>query len=449
MPALADPFQFLADLIDPPELVNWEPLPHQIPPKGNWFYWMLMGGRGAGKTAAAARFAYEHAFGPPCLSEVPGGHWMALVGPTMGDAITSAVEGPSGLRKWDRGLKVQQKAGGTTVTFSNGAQMKVFGAYQQEDVERFRSGGNRCMCWLEEMAAWRYLEETWEQIRYGLRVGPRPHCIISTTPKARKLIKKLVKDAIAEPGYGQVTSANTFANPHLDARVKQALKDDYEGTRMGRQELYAELLEDVENSLWTPDIIDRHRINLFDFPEKLDRLVVGVDPQGKEGGDETGIVVGGIIRTGFHATDHRSHGFVLGDYTVDGQPEVWAKQAVRAFDDHLCNEVVAEINNGGDMVKATLRTQRSSLPVHVVHATRGKARRAEPVSALYEQGRIHHVGLFRELEDQMTGFDAIDPDPSWSPDRMDAMVWAMTRLMVRSGGSVSQTTNETTLRSRR
>lgn len=362
---------------------------------------------------------------------------MGLVGPTLGDAVTSGVEGPSGLRKWDPGLKIQNKAGGTQVTMSNGAQIKLFGAYQKEDVERFRSGGNRCFVWAEEMAAWRYLEETWEQIRYGLRVGPRPHVIISTTPKARKLIKKLVLQAKNNPGYGVITSASTFANPHLDERVKEALREDYEGTRMGRQELYAELLEDNENGLFIPDNIERYRLPLFQYPDQIDKIVVGVDPQAKEGGDNTGIIVAGTIRTGWEARDKRSHGFILGDNSRNGKPEQWAQSVVAAFNDFEANEVVAEINNGGDMVKSTLRTANGSLPIHVVHATRGKDKRAEPVSALYEQGRIHHVGNFPELEEEMVDYDPVDPDTSWSPDRMDAMVWAITRLMVKS--SVTQT----------
>jgi phage terminase large subunit-like protein len=324
--------------------------------------------------------------------------------------------------------------------------MKLFGAFQQEDVERFRSGGNRCFLWAEEMAAWRYLDEVWEQIRYGLRVGPRPHVIISTTPKARRLIKKLVKEADINDGV--VSSASTFTNPHLDDRVKRSLKEDYDGTRMGRQELYAEILEDIEGALWTPEIIDDNRLSLYSFPDEINKIVVGVDPQAKEGGDDTGIVVAGVVNSGYRG-DPRSHGFILGDYSYNGQPEEWARQAVRAYDDHMANEVVAEINNGGDMVKSVLRTQRGSLPIHVVHATRGKEKRAEPISALYEQGRVHHVGLFNKLEDQMTGWDPIDPDPSWSPDRMDAMVWALTRLMVRRGATVSTRNKEASLRGRR
>ena len=182
---------YLANLIDPPADQNWKPLPHQVPPAGNWFYWMLMGGRGSGKTHAASRYAYEHAMGPACLPHVRGGHWTSLVAPTLGDAVTSGIEGPSGIRAWDADGKLGNPSGGTQYTFSNGAQMKLFGAYKKEDIERFRSGGNRCFVWAEEMAAWRYLVEAWEQIRYGLRVGPRPHAIISTTPKSRRLIKIL------------------------------------------------------------------------------------------------------------------------------------------------------------------------------------------------------------------------------------------------------------------
>lgn len=440
-------WEIAADMIDPPT-DNWTPQPHQLPPVGDWFVWLLLGGRGAGKTAAAARYVHEHVHGPPCLPGVPGGHWIGIVAPTLGDGVTSCCYGPSGLRAHDPGLKVVQGVGGATVRWSNGTEAKLFGAHQPEDVERFRSGGNRCLVWGEEVAAWRYMDEAWEQIRYGLRVGPRPHAIISTTPKNRKLIKKLIADPTTA-----ITKATTADNPYLDEGVKRRLFEDYGGTRMGRQELYAEILEDIEGALWTGDMIDLNRISLKQLPRKLDLIVVGVDPAAKDtdNSDETGIIVVGMVRKYdvLDFRDERSHGFILGDYTIKGKPEAWAKAVLSAYDDWGANRVVAEINNGGDMVTHTLRTYRNSLPIKVEHASRGKAQRAEPVSTLYEQGRMHHVGIYPHLEDQMTTFDVMDPDPSWSPDRMDAMVWGATNTLVSPSMLRQSTVRDDRLKKRR
>lgn len=438
-----------ADILKPPS-DGWDPLPHQIPPAGrDWFVWLLLGGRGAGKTAASARYVHEHVNGPPCLPGVPGGHWIGIVAPTLGDAVTSCCYGPSGLRAHDPGFKVTQGVGGATGRWSNGAEAKLFGAHSPEDVERFRSGGNRCLVWGEELAAWRYMEEAWEQIRYGLRVGPRPHAVVSTTPKNRKLIKKMINDQSTA-----ITKAITSENPHLDEGVKKRLFEDYGGTRMGRQELYAEILEDVEGALWNNDVIDRHRIELLDLPSRLHIVKVGVDPGGKgtDNADETGIVVVGMVpnwQPPGQPYDDRPHGFILADYSIRGKPDVWAKRAVSAFKDYEANSVVAETNNGHDMVKHTLRTYDPALPVEEVHASRGKAQRAEPVYSLYEQGRMHHVGNFPVLEDQMCTYDVMDPDESWSPDHMDAMVWAATKMLVSKSMLGKSTVRDSRLRGRR
>jgi len=452
------PWDIAADIIDDPE-DTWEPLPHQIPPAGNWFAWLLMGGRGMGKTATAARHVHEHVMGPPCLPGVPGGHWVGIIGPTLGDAVTSCALGPSGLRAHDPGLKVRQTAGGTTVRWSNGAEGKIFGAHTPEDVERLRSGGNRCLVWAEELAAWRYMQECWQHMRYGLRVGPWPHVIISTTPKNRLLIKELKRKAIEEvvdPDTGQrevvITSATTAENPHLDASVKRALFEDYGNTRLGRQELYGEILEDVESALWKESIIDRNRLSIMQQPEHYDLKVVGVDPAAG-GANEHGIVVCGRVNRYRAHLDHpysnMPHGFVLDDMTCTGSPNQWAKAAIAAYRQHECNYIVAERNNGGEMVQNTIHGIDPNVPVKLVWATRGKARRAEPISMLDEQGRTHHIGSFPDLEQQMCEFDPVDPDDAWSPDRMDAMVWAMTELMVGSGLVTTREVVDTRLRGRR
>ena len=186
-------FDTVADILDPPE-DNWEPLPHQVPPPGRWFAWALMGGRGAGKTATAARYLHELVHGPPMVEGVPGGHWISIVGPTLGDAVTSCVNGPSGLRKWDPGIKVLQQAGGTVCRWSNGVEAKLFGAHSPEDVERFRAGGNRTFVWAEEMAAWRYLKIlAADPLRLAYWILP-PHSI-TTTPKPRSVIRDVFDKA--------------------------------------------------------------------------------------------------------------------------------------------------------------------------------------------------------------------------------------------------------------
>lgn len=386
---------------------------------------------------------------------VGGGHWISIVGPTLGDAITSCVMGPSGLKRWDPGIKVVQQAGGTIVRWSNGVEGKVFGAHTPEDVERFRAGGNRSLVWCEEMAAWRYMEEAWQQIRYGLRTGIWPHAIITTTPKPRKLLKEMVKKALeaqqnhdADPEY-VVTRAVTKDNKFLDDRIKKMLYEDYEGTRLGRQELAGELLDDVEGALWSDSMIEQHRVEVKDFPMHLDYTVVAVDPQAKEGSAETGIVVVGFLRN-YSGRDSRSHAFVLADLTVDGSPNTWGKQAVRAYHDYNADIIVGERNNGGDMVRNVIQHIDDTVPYRDVVATKGKGRRAEPVANLYEQGRVHHVGVFPKLEDQMTTFNPLEELPdSESPDRMDAMVWGVTETMIAHSQITRRDLQDTRLRGTR
>lgn len=423
-----DPFVLAADMMAPKSAVRWRPEPHQIPPEGKWRGWLLIGGRGSGKTAASAKYVHDHVHGPPCLPDVPGGHWISIVAPTLGDAVTSCVTGPSGLRVHQPGVRVVNRPGGVSAIWPNGTEAKLFGAHSPEDVERFRAGGNRCLVWMEELAAWRYLEESFQQIRYGLRVGPWPRWIGSTTPKARPTVKAMWNN----PRIAK-TFATTEDNPHLDASVKAELYEDYGGTRMGRQELQGELLEDVEGALWTGDIIERSRIKRIEMPEFLDRITVAIDPAAKstETSDETGIVTVGMVRYWDAAPDHpeKSHGFVFDDVSGTYLPSEWARKAIHRYRLFKANRVTGEINNGGEMVKHTIHSIDDTIPFFEVTATRGKTRRAEPISALWAEGRMHIVGILPRLEDQMTTWDPQLPD-EFSPDRMDAMVWGATDLMV-------------------
>ena len=362
--------------------------------------------------------------------------------------------GPSGLRLHDPKIRVVNRPGGISAIWPNGVEAKLFGAHSPEDVERFRAGGNRCLVWMEELAAWRYLKEAYEQIRYGLRVGPRPHWIGSTTPKSINVLKAM----IADPNIA-VTHGKTSDNPHLNDDVKRELYEDYADTRMGRQELSGELLEDVDGALWTGEIIELTRIkDISDprYPEWFDRIAVAIDPavSTNEGSDETGLVVVGMVsKLDVPGVAHpdKSHGFVLADESGKYTPTEWAKKAAKQYKNWEADRIVAEINNGGAMVKATLHTVDNTLPVREVTATRGKTRRAEPISTLWYEGRMHMVGMFPKLEDQMTQWnpDPDEADPSWSPDRMDAMVWGATDLMIGHRTVTSGRVLDQRLRNRR
>lgn len=426
--------------------------------------WLLFGGRGTGKTDAAARYIADHVRGPACDDRMPGGHRVAIIAPTLGDAAESCVNGPSGLMTHYPGVKLWSQAGGTFVRFPNGAIGKLFGASTPEDVERLRAGGNRCIAWWEELAAWRRLAQCMEHSRYGLRVGPNPHIVASTTPKTRPAIIALIdgepiSDTDDEPLQVHVTRGRTKDAIHLDERTRAALVKKYAGTRSGRQELDGELLRDVEGALWTYDLIDQGRVRQYDvkrLAKSLAHITVAVDPAvtNTEDSDETGIVVVGRSsrdRCPICGEVDEPHGFVLADYSLRAGPRGWATAALQAFDDFAANEVVAEVNNGGDMVREVLdaaaeRSKRSRVPYRDVRASRGKQMRAEPVAVMYGNidpqngpivaSRVHHVeqGL-EELESQQCSWTTDDPN---SPDRLDACVWGLTHELVK--GSRGMTT---------
>lgn len=411
---------------DEPEL---QLQPHEV--------FLQLGGRGTGKTDGAARFVAEHVRGPACDPRLRGGHRIAIIGPTLGDAVESCVNGPSGLSTHFPGCRVWSTTGGTFVKFPGGAIAKLFGASTPEDVERLRAGGNRCLAWWEELAAWRYLDSCMEHSRLGLRLGSSV-IVASTTPKPRKPIRELVSES------GVYLTRGTTANAvHLDQATRDYYLRKYGHTRTGRQELDGELLTDTQGALWTYESIEAGRVSadswdVHRLAEELVRVVVAIDPAATntEDSDETGIVTAGRS-----ARDHcpicgpveEAHGFVLRDSSGRYSPEQWARIAVRDLDEFDADAVVAEVNNGGDMVGLTVRTVRKSVPYREVRATRGKRVRAEPVSMLYTARplpRVHHVGSFPELEDQQATWTQDDD----SPDRMDALVWALTELLIKRGG---------------
>lgn len=402
-------------MLRPPE---WKPHPHQVPPPGDWYGWLLLAGRGSGKTDACSNYVERHVKGPPCLGgAVP--HWIGIIAPTLGDAVTACFSGPSGIRAHSPDAKMVQSPGGTVVRWPNGSQAKMFGAQSPEDVERLRAGGNTCLIWAEELAAWRYLDACWQQMRFGLRSGPRPHWIGSTTPKPRPLVKKLARET---PHNVVVTRASTDDNPFLEEHVRTALYEEYGGLQIGRQELYAELLDEDKNALWRRAKLDEHRVT--EAPE-LRKISVGVDPSG--GAGEQGIVVVGkslenLIEDGKLRT--RTQGYVLDDRTVTESPAGWGRAAVRAAVDWEADDIVVEVNFGGDMASSTIAGAAEALgitiPIRQVRASRGKRVRAEPVAALSERGHWHHVGVFEALEDQLVTWTE---ELGFSPDRLDAMVW--------------------------
>lgn len=359
---------------------------------------------------------------------------MGIIGPTLGDAVTSCVNGPSGIKAHDPGAKLTNGPGGLSVKWPNGSEAKLFGAHSPEDVERLRAGSNRCAVWAEELAAWRYLEECWDHMRFGLRAGPRPHWVGSTTPKPKPLIKKLFDGLISNVVL--TTGISTYDNPHLPQQIRDALDDAYSGTQLGSQELMGRLLDEDENALWTRDMIDAARVRPDAVPD-LVKIVVGVDPSG--GAGEQGIVVAGKSGLVIPGDGGRpqAHGYVLDDRTCHLPPDGWGRRAVQAAIDWEADELVVERNYGGDMAVATLRTAADALgvtiPIRTVTATRGKAVRAQPVSALTAQGRWHHAGVFEELEGQMTTWY---PEIGWSPDRIDSAVWTAWQMkLARAGGS--------------
>lgn len=397
---------------------------------------LIIGGRGTGKTDGAAHYVLDHVAGPACDPRIKGGHRVAIVAPTIGDAVGSCANGPSGLIHYDPRVQLVGTKEGTIARFPGGARARLFGGSSPHDVDRFRSGGNNCLLWVEEAAAIRHLKEVIAHADYGLRVGPRPHVIASTTPKPRAEVKAWLADPAVHVFRGRTQDAH-----HLDAGWRKRIVAKYAGTRQGRQELDGELLEDVEGALWTALLIEvgpfdgAGRIHPGDEPD-LARIVVAVDPNAG-GPDECGIVVVGVSRSRFRNAngDLVPHVYVLEDASGHyPSPGAWARRAVQAYRRWAADAIVAEVNNGGDMVPYTVHTIDPAVRCRSVTATRGKARRAEPVVALYEQGVVHHVGAFPKLEDQMTTW--VDEPGADSPDRMDALVWGVTEVAVKPAATM-------------
>lgn len=370
---------------------------------------MLMAGRGFGKTRCGAEWVRQ-------LVQSKQAARIALVGPTAGDTRDVMVEGESGLLNiFPRLERPVYEPSKRKVTFSNGAIAMLYSA---EEPDRLR-GPQHDAGWADEAAAWKY-PETWDMLQFGMRLGKNPRQVVTTTPKPNKLVKDILKD----PGT-VITRGSTFDNSvNLAAPFLAKIRAKYEGTRLGRQELEAELLDDNPNALWKRSDIDRTRRKPSEVPA-MRRIVVAVDPAvtTNEDSDETGIVVAGLGEDG--------RGYVFDDLTCKESPAGWAKVALNAYRDRRADRIVAETNQGGDLVENLFRSFNANVSYQGVHASRGKFSRAEPIAALYEQGKVSHVGSFAYLEDQMCDYNP--QVATRSPDRMDALVWALTALMIDSG----------------
>jgi phage terminase large subunit-like protein len=390
---------------------QWWARANQLPPDGNWLVWLMLAGRGFGKTRGGAEWVR--------LQLALGRKRIALVGPTAADVRDVMIEGQSGIMAisppWERPDYQPSKR---RLEWRNGAMAT---AYSAEEPDRLR-GPQHDAAWVDELGAWSY-PEAWDMLMFGLRLGPHPRACVTTTPRPTKLIRELISSSTTV-----TTRGSTFDNRNnLPASFFEQVLRRYEGTRLGRQEIYAELLEDVPGALWTREGIERDRWPFGHRLAEFKRIVVAIDPAMTSGeeADETGIIVA--------AADWNGHGYVLADVSGHYQPVEWARAAISQFHhpERPADRIVAEVNAGGEMVENTLRMVEPAIPYTAVHASRGKVIRAEPVSALYEQHRIHHVGSFPQLEDQMTSF-TIDYDRTidGSPDRVDALVWAFTELLV-------------------
>jgi phage terminase large subunit-like protein len=384
--------------------------PTQGPPPGDdWDVWLLLAGRGFGKTRTAAEWLWWQAW------RHPGSRW-ALVAPTFADARDTCVEGESGLlacappeavEKWNRSLG--------ELVFTNGSRAKLFSG---DEPNRLR-GPQHHGAWVDELAAFDYGQEAWDQLMFGLRLGEHPRTVVTTTPRPTPLVRSLVaQDNVA------TTRGSTYENAaNLAPSTLQSLLRRYEGTRLGRQELMGEILDDVEGALWTRQLIPEPTAPP---PHDWRRLVVAVDPPGG-GRAEAGIIAAGM---------HRDRYWVLRDRSARLSPREWGAAAVDLYHELRADRIVAERNYGGDMVAATIAGIDPTAALEVVTATRGKAQRAEPIAALYEQGHVCHAPGLDDLEDQMCTWV---PGTGESPDRLDAAVWALTWLLERERMAYAET----------
>jgi predicted phage terminase large subunit-like protein len=386
---------------------SWQPLPHQVPPPDDdsWNTWMLLGGRGSGKTMAGTHYVLDH------LRRYGSRARVGIGAPTYGDVRDVCAEGVTGLITLAPSEFVYNRST-SNAYHRDGGFVKFLGA---EEPGRW-NGPQWSLLWADELALWK--EETWHQAQFGLRLGEHPKAIVTTTPKARQF----VRDLSMQEGTVAV-HATTFDNTNLSDSVLKRLDFQYGGSNLGRQELLAEWIDDIEGALWQRSWIDDMRVTVA---PPMQRIVVAIDPAASAHvtSDETGLAVAGLGEDG--------HIYVLASDGVRFTPEGWAKRVIELFDEFEADLIVGETNNGGDMVGSTLENalrsdSRYSIPYQSIHASRGKTTRAEPVAVLYSHGYVHHVGSFDVSEDQMCSF----PVANEHDDRVDALVYAITELTQR------------------
>lgn len=381
--------------------------PDQAYPPGDWLVWLLLGGRGAGKTRTLTETVrlWARDFGR-----------IGLVGATSADVRDVIIEGESGLMAiHPDDQRPTYEPSKRRVTWPNGAQAAVYSA---DEPDRLRGPQHEKVA-MDELAAWRYPQETWDNIMLGLRLGTKPQAVVATTPRPIPIIKALVK---ASTTY--LTRESTYVNlDNLAPAFREQVLMKYEGTTLGRQELYAEIIEDTEGALWRRATIEAHRTH---SPPALVRIVVGCDPPGSATGAECGIVAAGMDE------QYPPHFYILDDRSLHGSPDTWGSEVVSCYRSRNADRIIGERNFGGDMVAKTIRTVDPDVSYRDTVSSRGKRLRAEPVAALAEQGRLHHVGTFGALEDEMCSWEDLPGQPS--PNRLDAMVFAVTELVEGSGG---------------
>ena len=425
--------EFLAGLSDNalaslPWIFEFWALPHQLPPRGDWKSWVIMGGRGAGKTRAGSEWVRRKVEGatPEARGECSR---VALIGETFDQTREVMVFGDSGILACsppDR--RPVWEASRRRLVWPNGATATVFSAHEPEALR----GPQFDAAWVDELAKWKRAEDTWDMLQFALRLGTHPQQVVTTTPRNVEVLKRILQSASTV-----TTHAPTDANrAYLAESFLAEVETRYGGTRLGRQELEGLLLDDVEGALWTTAMVEGCRVDRL--PE-LDRVVVAVDPAvtGGAASDECGIVVAGVVTSG-EPKDWRA--YVLEDATVRGGPTEWARAAIAAMDRHKAERLVAEVNQGGDLIESVVRQIDPLVPFRGLRAARGKAIRAEPVAALYEQGRVKHLRgpSLGALEDQMCRMTLRGYEGKGSPDRLDALVWAIHELMIEPAAGFRQ-----------
>ena len=412
------------ELLALPFMFDFWAMPHQLPPEGNWRSWVIMGGRGAGKTRAGAEWVRAAVEGSRPTD--PGRcHRIALVGETLDQVREVMVFGESGILACsppDR--RPQWHATRRMLIWPNGATAQAFSAHEPESLRGPQFDG----AWVDELAKWKKGHDTWDMLQFALRLGDEPRVCVTTTPRNVGVLKELLKMSSTV-----VTHAPTEANAaNLAGSFLEEVRIRYAGSRLSRQELDGILVEDVEGALWTGALLEAARVQTLPV---LDRIVVAVDPAttSREGSDECGIMVVGAVTRG-QVQDWRA--YVLEDASTKGLgPFQWAGAAVAAMDRWGADRMVAEVNQGGDMIESLIRQIDPLVPFRKLHASRGKAARAEPVAALYEQGRVFHHGDLGDLEDQMCAMTVQGYAGKGSPDRLDALVWALHELIITPSGN--------------